>query len=386
MMKTLLKMRPTAVAIGVILATSAGVYNGQALNDDGFSSWIPSAVAAQGQGGQKGRMGGQGQGGGGQGMQGGGAGQGQRGGGKSVEALVSDEGDDGDDSDAPEWAQGNKEANPHRGDPNPTPGDRKGDEFGDLYVVVRDAVTGVPILVAGEDGIVDELQICQDSACTPELVVATVDGEVPATAAPVEVEFGRLNIGRAPTKVIDHALDEALSKITAVDPTLLALDPAGRITVDGVTIDSPLENLALYIGVMTGDQTVLAALDSLPGDPLVLAPALLGAAADKTGEISVDLVYYSNQIYDIVQGAQVYDYSTFVYDRSIYDQDVTYNYYADDGTIKTSSINLAAYLEATQPTLDGALGISLFSIAADDALEIVEFVHTQIQESEITLP
>ena len=216
--------------------------------------------------------------------------------------------------------------------------------------------------------------------------VATVDGEVPATAAPVEVEFGRLNIGRAPTKVIDHALDEALSKITAVDPTLLALDPAGRITVDGVTIDSPLENLALYIGVMTGDQTVLAALDSLPGDPLVLAPALLGAAADKTGEISVDLVYYSNQIYDIVQGAQVYDYSTFVYDRSIYDQDVTYNYYADDGTIKTSSINLAAYLEATQPTLDGALGISLFSIAADDALEIVEFVHTQIQESEITLP
>ena len=319
-------------------------------------------------------------------MQGGGAGQGQRGGGKSVEALVSDEGDDGDDSDAPEWAQGNKEANPHRGDPNPTPGDRKGDEFGDLYVVVRDAVTGVPILVAGEDGIVDELQICQDSACTPELVVATVDGEVPATAAPVEVEFGRLNIGRAPTKVIDHALDEALSKITAVDPTLLALDPAGRITVDGVTIDSPLENLALYIGVMTGDQTVLAALDSLPGDPLVLAPALLGAAADKTGEISVDLVYYSNQIYDIVQGAQVYDYSTFVDDRSIYDQDVTYNYYADDGTIKTSSINLAAYLEATQPTLDGALGISLFSIAADDALEIVEFVHTQIQESEITLP
>ena len=382
-MKTLFKMRPAAVAIGVILATSAAVYNGQVLNDDGFSSWIPSAVAAQGQGGQKGRMGGQGQGGGGQGMQGGGAGQGQRGGGKSVEALVSDEGDD--DSDKPEWAQGNKEANPHRGDPNPTPGDMKGDEFGDLYVVVRDAVTGVPILVAGEDGIVDELQICQDPACTPELVVATVDGEVPATAAPVEVEFGRLNIGRAPTKVIDHALDEALSKITA-DSVLLALDPAGRITVDGVTIDSPLENLALYIGVMTGDPAVLAALEPLPGDPLVLAPALLGAAADKTGEISVDLVYYSNQIYDIVQGAQVYDYVDFLYDRSIYDQEVTYNYYTDDGAILTSSINLKAYLDATQPTLDGALGISLFSIAADDALEIVEFVHTQIQESEITLP
>ena len=382
-MKTLFKMRPAAVAIGVILATSAAVYNGQVLNDDGFSSWIPSAVAAQGQGGQKGRMGGQGQGGGGQGMQGGGAGQGQRGGGKSVEALVSDEGDD--DSDKPEWAQGNKEANPHRGDPNPTPGDMKGDEFGDLYVVVRDAVTGVPILVAGEDGIVDELQICQDPACTPELVVATVDGEVPATAAPVEVDFGRLNIGRAPTKVIDHALDEALSKITA-DSVLLALDPAGRITVDGVTIDSPLENLALYIGVMTSDPAVLAALDSLPGDPLVLAPALLGAAADKTGELSVDLVYYSNQIYDIVQGAQVYDYVDFLYDRSIYDQEVTYNYYTDDGAILTSSINLKAYLDATQPTLDGALGISLFSIAADDALEIVEFVHTQIQESEITLP
>jgi hypothetical protein len=137
---------------------------------------------------------------------------------------------------------------------------------------------------------------------------------------------------------------------------------------------------------MTSDPAVLAALDSLPGDPLVLAPALLGAAADKTGEISVDLVYYSNQIYDIVQGAQVYDYVDFLYDRSIYDQEVTYNYYTDDGAILTSSINLKAYLDATQPTLDGALGISLFSIAADDALEIVEFVHTQIQESEITLP
>lgn len=371
-MKTQFTVKAMAVAIGMALATSAVVFNGQMTPYDGFSSVIPSAMAAQGEGGQKGRMGGQGKGAGGQGMQGK-ADRGQRGG-KSIETLVSDEVDDGDDSDRPDWAMGNKEANPHRGDSNPTPGDRKGDEYGDLFIVVRDPFTGEPILVDGE------MQVCLDSGC--EQTVLTVDGEVPEGVTPVEVEFGRLNIGRAPTKVIDHALDEAMSKITD-DGVVLGLDAAGRITVNGVTIDSPLENLALYIAVMSGDQEVLSALESLGMTPFELAATLLGGSADKTGEITVDLLYYSNQIYDLVPSdATFVDYTTFTYDRSIYDKYVSY-FYMDGDEVKSAFVNLSDYLAVTQPSLDGASAITLFSIASDDALEIVELIHTQIHENEL---
>ena len=372
-MKALFKMKPTALAVGIIVATSAVVFDGPVVTGDGFSSWIPAAVAAQGQGGKNGRMGGQGQGGGGQGTQGN-AGQGQRGGGgKSVESLLADDGDDGDDgddSDRPDWAQGNKEANPHRGDPNPTPGDNKGDEYGDLYVVVRDPLTGVPDTVDGE------LKICTDPACDSwEL---TVDGEVPAGVTPIEVEFGRLNIGRAPDKVLEHALDEAMSKIESA--TTLSLDPAGRIVVDGATIDSPLENLALYIAMVNWNTDVASALQSLPIEISDLAAAALGAAADKTGEITIDLVYYTNNIYDLdSQGLPYIDYGLFTYDRTFYDQVVSY-FYMDGDAVMSAEVNLAAYLTATQPTLDDASGITLFSIAADDALEAVELLHTQIHD------
>jgi len=283
--------------------------------------------------------------------------------------------DDDSDSDRPEWAMGNKEENPHIGDANPTPGVRKGDEYGDLYVVVRDPVTGEPIL---DDG---ELQICTTADCTEW--VSTVDGEVPEGVTPIEVDFGRLNIGRSPTKVIEHALDEALSKITA-EGAVVTLDPAGRIIVDGATIDSPLENLALYLGIMDGDQRVLNALDEFFDDDLLeMAPALLGAAASKTGEIKVDLVYYSNLIYDLAQSDNPYDYveEEFTYNRDIYD--VVDYFYMDGDAVSVAKVNLQEYLEATQPTLVGASGITLFSIAADDALEIVELTHTQIHDAEL---
>jgi len=371
-MKTQVKIKAMAVAIGIVLGASAAVFNGQMANDEGFSLLMPSAVAAQGEGGQKGRMGGAGYGGGGQSLPGGAGSHGQRGG-RSAESLVSDEADDGDDSDRPDWAMGNKQLNPHSGDPNPTPGVTKGDEYGDLFVVVRNPVTGEPILVDGE------LQVCLNDGCTETVV--TVDGEVPEGVVPVEVEFGRLNIGRAPTKVIAHAEDEALSKITSA--TTLTLDPSGRIVVDGATIDSPLENLAIYIAIMTGDAQVLEALSSLNVDPMALAAAALGAAADKTGEITVDLLYYSNAIYDLVPaGASYVDYSSFSYDRSIYDQTVSYVYTLDGGvTYINATVNLKDYLTATQPDLGGASGITLFSIASDDALEVVELIHTQIHTS-----
>ena len=366
-MKRKIKTRMTAIAIGIALAISTAYMGGQSLKVDGLGLLMSTAVAAQGDGGQKGNMGGGGgQAGGGQGIKGG-AGQ-ERGGGKSTAQLLSE--DSEDDSDRPDWAQGNKEANPHSGDPNPTPGDTKGDDYGDLYVVLRNPVTGEPIL----DG--DELQICLDPACTD--LASTVDGEVPAGVTPLEVDFGRLNIGRSPTSVIQHAEDEVLSKITSA--TTLAVDEAGRIVVDGATIDSPLENLAIYIAIINKDATVLEALEDLNIDPMQLAAAALGGAGDKTGDITVDMLFYSNVIYNLVPAGEDYvDYSSFSYDRTLYDRTVDY-FYMDGDEVKSATVDLMAYLEET-PIPDGTSGITLFSIAADDALEIVELIHTQIHEA-----
>jgi hypothetical protein len=184
------------------------------------------------------------------------------------------------------------------------------------------------------------------------------------------VDFGRLNLGRAPDPVIEHAFDEAINKMNIA--TEMTLDPAGRLvltlpdTETGLdvvkTIDSPGENLALYIEMMTdGDwytedvtptsqggrpqdnwplgggpskdqrpvldesaQELLEALgygdlgiqgshkweDSdgkviwqveLDDNELLLAASLLAAAADKTGSITLDKVVYINSIFGINQ-------------------------------------------------------------------------------------
>ncbi len=76
--------------------------------------------------------------------------------------------------------------------------------------------------------------------------LATSINGVPAYSA--EVDLGRLSVGRAPNKVRDHSLTEALSKLT---PGTMTLDSTGRLAADGVTIDSPLESLALYDKHMT---------------------------------------------------------------------------------------------------------------------------------------
>jgi len=356
-------------AAAVVLFAAPAAINGY-LGDSIVNFDVIAQAQAEegGDGGHKGSMGGN-RGGGTQGHKGAG-GEGSKGG-KGIDKVL-EEGDD--DSDRPVWAGGDKESNPHRGDPNPTPGDMKGEDFGDLYVLVRDPMTGAPIMVDGE------YQVCLDPACTETAL--TVDGEVPEGVTPIEVEFGRANVVRAPEKVTQHSLDEVLAKLAAA--TTITVDLAGRLVIDGATVDSPLENLALYDALLSGDPKLTPeVMEKLPADVLTLAAAALAGGADKTGTITVDFVVYQNVIMDIVNNDQYYNYDDFDYDRSSYD--TTYDYFYMDGDAVTSAtVNLKDYLEATQPALDGAGGITLFSIAADDALEVIELIHTQIHES--TLP
>jgi hypothetical protein len=104
--------------------------------------------------------------------------------------------------------------------------------------------------------------------------------------------------------VIEQSLAEAVTKLATAQCT--SLDPAGRLVntseIDGLVlsaaIDSPLENLAIYWQLMrTGYLGGEAMPIDLP-DPNVLNTAArgLGAAADKTGKVTVDQVVYTNAI------------------------------------------------------------------------------------------
>jgi hypothetical protein len=129
-----------------------------------------------------------------------------------------------------------------------------------------------------------------------------------------------MNEARSPDTVFETQLEDAIFRLATADCT--SLDPAGRpvATTDGVTIpvddkllrqhdyflgltaeasvsatiDSPLQNLAIYREMMLKGSIGI----DLPGDadPLTSAARALGAASDKASLVNVDLVAYLNQI------------------------------------------------------------------------------------------
>jgi hypothetical protein len=307
---------------------------------------------------------------------------------KIFRAPVSSE----EDSDRPAWA-GVKGGKAGGGGQPAGAGTKKGDLFGDMVVLLRDA-NGVPILV---DGLAQVVAFIYDSngnlipLTNPDgsLVVIpyNADGDLETQVTlgtttydvyPAEVDLGRLSVGRSPTKVLSHSLEEALAKLTETG-AVITLDASGRLVVNGVAIDSPLENLALYDAYMTGQLTI-----ALPAgfDPA----ALLAAAADKTGTITVDTVVYMNSILGINKGTTYYDFSSYDYDRADTwgDVKVTVLVLQSDGSYVPQEVNVydavfsstnwvdPTYNSTTQTDAGGA---DDFAAAANDYLQVIEFVH-----------
>lgn len=201
-------------------------------------------------------------------------------------------------------------------------------DFGDLIILDRDD-DGVPNL----DGNQCQQPIAFPSDTCPAecvlgddpLLVAT-DPLTCAIAAGCstctkEVDFGRINLARASESVLESQLEDVIVSLAIAD--CVSLDPAGRLVasanaditngslvpngfVRGAssaaadetaltnTIDSPLQNLAIYRQLMlTGDLGV-----PLPDgvDVLDAAARGLGVALDKLGEGNVDMVAYLNHI------------------------------------------------------------------------------------------
>lgn len=308
-------------------------------------------------------------------------------------------------------------------------------EYGDLFILYRDA-DGVPILDAN---------LCQQPLASPDLLscaacATTPGGELllpldPDTCAvqldyamyTQEVDFGRINEARSPDTVFEAQLEDATIKLATAG--CLSLDPAGRLVasslVDGEvvssTIDSPLQNLAIYRQLILDGS--LGDAVGLPdgGDWLSTAARAFGAAADKAGKVGVDMIVYLNQIMGLtdegvttalgkpiciqvreeVKGyvdtvTRCYlDYSGYGYDRAANfghlpsppyipatePVDGWFEYLGDLNTNPpTFGIVQEAVLDAV-PELSLDSGLTLASIAgfaqaADDTRAVIEFMHT----------
>ena len=124
-----------------------------------------------------------------------------------------------------------------------------------------------------------------------------------------EVELGRLNVSRAPGRVLAHAEGEALATYSEAMAVLYSLDADQAAALlstsfrDVSRYDSPLQNLALYKDVMTFGDTQLREIDPnlLPVSQLDLAAIFLGSASDKTIPISEDSVTALNRILGLVE-------------------------------------------------------------------------------------
>ena len=314
-------------------------------------------------------------------------------------------------------------------------------DYGDLFILYR-GTDGVPILTP--DGCQQPLAapgvslpaVGDFPACIPaswtESCVIPVDPAI-CTIVPgyeayaQEVDFGRTSVIRSPVSVLQQQMDDVVVNLATAD--CITLDAAGRLVTSRVTgdivssteIDSPLQNLAIYWQLMlTGYLGTATAPLPLPDEALITAARGLGAASDKFGNVTVDMVAYINQflgltdetvdtflpkkcitvkeeVLGVVQTVRkcFLDYGAFDYGRAanfdslpappyipasgplpgwfeylaVADPTVP-TFYVAEGLITSAVPELAANQAWTGSDIGG------FAQAVDDARAVIEFMHT----------
>jgi hypothetical protein len=261
----------------------------------------------------------------------------------------------------------------------------------------------------------DPLPVEEIEACDPQPQYAMFVSEV---------DLERLNMARTSDTVIAQKLASVQEKLQL--GTNIALESTGRISIDGVPIDAPPENAAIYGSLMTSG-TIPGLPASMAGPPAVIGPSptsadshsqfqamelaamAIGASADKETPLSIDAVEYYNQIIGfppatdsaggpytspwgvnfvrstdpdtgqpMSSGQQYVDYGGFSYNRSqTFKGSVTW---LDVPTLtwKVSKItdvvpftNLSSYPEIGSETLHG---VTAFAQFADDVRALCDFI------------
>ena len=334
-------------------------------------------------------------------------------------------------------------------------GDDAAPDFGDLIILLRDG-NGVPIpslavqVPDPESGQLVDGGLCWQPIASAEFsydgyVVPTDRVVVPTASTPVdggwlipvdqytcgvegffssyteEVDFGRINEARSPASVFESQLEDVVIKLATADST--SLDPAGRMVASncGVdedtvtsTIDSPLQNLAVYRQLM---MTGTIGVDLPEGaDIFDTAARGLGVASDKGGAVNKDMVAYLNMLMGLdvaptvlpkltetyreeVQGTiqlvtkSFLDYRTFGYDRGANFGALPSPAYIPEGAPVPGEFEYLALIPNTDPPnfeiLQGPImtavfdndpgflggNIEGFAQAADDTRAVINFMH-----------
>jgi len=348
-----------------------------------------------------------------------------------------------------------------KGGPGGGGDDVQAPDFGDLIILLRDGngvpIPSLPVLVPDpeSDQMVDGGLCWQPTSADPAFPAAfaawvppldrvvlptsltEIDGRylIPVdqytcgvegyfSSYTEEVDFGRINEARSPASVFESQLEDVIIKLATADST--SLDPAGRmvasncVDVDGEieitstsTIDSPLQNLAVYRELMlTGTIGV-----DLPEEADIFDTAArgLGVASDKGGLVNKDMVAYLNMLMGLdeaptilpkltetyreeVQGTiqqvtkSFLDYRGYGYDRGANFGALPSPEYIPEGAPVAGYFEYLAYVDATDPPLFEILrgpittavfedvvfagsNIGAFAQAADDTRAVINFMH-----------
>jgi hypothetical protein len=247
------------------------------------------------------------------------------------------------------------------------------------------SVSPVPLGGAGYAG-----EECDMAVSSP------INGDIPDyTGLLQEMHFGRMNSGRAPDKVLSQQLGEVFALLRN---STLGVDHVGRITVDGVEIDSPLQSLAIFRELLiTGGLNGFTLPDILSwssGPVFDFAAAALGGAAEKgdymvEGPVSLDLVVYFNRILDIpnqtslatwpgdgevgADGEKYLDFSGYGYDREDKYPGCAIYFHVADGLLHKGYI-----MDLVFGTVDADFAggnVHGFAVAADDSRRVIAFRH-----------
>jgi hypothetical protein len=219
-----------------------------------------------------------------------------------------------------------------------------------------------------------------------------------------EVPLSRLNLGRAPDKVLRQQYAEVTAMLA--EAAVISLDAAGRLTADGVAIDSSPMNQSIFYellvnGLLEGKNKAGVATGEtfdLPMGFMDIAAMAIGVASDKTTPISIDTIAYINRIYGIPLATEFgtiavpgtsemfFDFTGFSYNRADTYKGCFSGLVIDGGNAVPTNGYFLTHMDEEGTLHEGyvfdgnaaATGITGFALWANDARRVNLFLHDNV--------